>query len=208
VNPIQKAIGERLNALPAELATLREHATRSARYCSSIGTDDTLQLGHQPWVAPEAYAVLLFAPAKKAWVAAYKERSGHAIPAGYRDLLLAVNGCSVHDFTLYGLPPSLQGSAPRLDRSRVQPMDLVAANRDWAREYVTEPGQFHFGGRSWTDDENIGYFWSGGRAAVIRAVRKSGEVVGEWPDLSALLGDELREVERRSAEETPADWWR
>src|SRR5687767_894378 len=208
MNPIQQAISTRLDALPPDLGALRESAARSARYCSSIATDDTLQLGHQPWVGPEAYAVRLFTPAKKAWIAAFKERTSRAIPAAYRDLLLAVNGCSVHGLSLYGLPPSMQGSKPLLDRTRVQPFDLATANLSWLREYATDPEQFHFGGRSWTREENIGYFWSSARASVLRAIRKSGEVVGEWRDLPALLTDELAAAEREDAAQTPAEWWR
>src|SRR5687768_11623790 len=107
MNPIQQAILTRLDALPPDLKALRESAARWARYCSSIATDDTLQLGHQPWIAPEAYAVRLFTPAKKAWIAAFKERTGRAIPPGYRDALLAVNGCFVFGFSMYGLAPSM-----------------------------------------------------------------------------------------------------
>jgi len=207
MNPVQQEILRRLAALPDTLAILRDRAADAARHCSSIAIDDTLQLGHQPWVAPEAYAVRFFAPAKKAWVAAFQERTGRAIPPSYREVLLAVNGCSFYDLELYGLPPSMQGSMPRLDRSRPQPLDLATANLGWVHEYATDAGQFHFGGRSWTPEENVGYFWLDARTPTLRSVRKSGEVVGEWMDLRALLADELEAVERLSVTETPADWW-
>ena len=207
MNPIQQEILRGLDEFPDHLAVLRNRPARSARHCSSITTDDTLQLGHQPWVAPEAYAVRFFAPAKKAWFAAFKERTGRAIPTAYRDTLLVVNGCSVYGLELYGLPPSMQGREPRLDRSRPQPFDLGAANLSWVHEYATDPGQFHFGGRSWTAAENVGYFWFDARKPTLRSIRKSGEVVGEWADLSALLAEELETVERYSAEKTPVDWW-
>lgn len=207
MNPVQQEILRRLNGFPEDLASLRDRAARTARYCSSIAPDDTLQVGHQPWVAPEAYAIRLFAPAKKAWFAAFKERTGRTIPAAYRDTLLTVNGCSFYGLELYGLPPSLQGPAPRLDRSRPQPLDLATANPGWAHEYATDAGQFHFGGRSWTPEENVGYFWLDARKPTLRSVRKSGEVVGEWGDLRALLADELDAAERRSVEDTPDDWW-
>ena len=208
MNPIQQEILRRLEALPDDLAILRTYAAKSARYCSSIGTGDILQLGHQPWVGSEAYAVVLFAPAKKAWITAFKERTGCGIPTGYRDALLAVNGCSVHGLTLYGLAPSMQGPVPRPNRSGTEPLDLAMANLTWARGFATDPAQFHFGGRELTDDENSGYFWSEGRPAVLRAVRTSGEVVGEWPDLRSLLSDELAAAEQRVEASTPADWWK
>jgi hypothetical protein len=207
MNPVQQEILRRLGAFPDGLAILRDRAADSARRCSSITTDETLQLAHQPWVAPEAYAVRFFAPAKKAWFAAFQERTGRAIPASYREVLLAVNGCSFYGLELYGLPPSMQGREPRVDRSRPQPLDLAAANLNWAQEYATDRAQFHFGSRSWTDEENVGYFWLDGRKPILRSIRKSGEVIGEWTDLRALLAEELDAAERRSEEETPADWW-
>jgi hypothetical protein len=204
MNPVQQRIVERLAALPPELSVLKEFATRHARFCSSIAADDTLQIAHQPWVAPEGYALLLFPPAKKAWLANFKERTGRAIPAAYRDFLLAVNGCSAHELSLFGLPPSMHGATPKLDRSRQGPLDLGAANLHWARAYAVDPAEFHFGGRAWTSEENIAYFWS---TAGLRAVRKSGAVAGEWPDLPSLLAAELPAAERRVAERTPAEWW-
>ena len=204
MNPVQERILDRLAALPSELSVLKEFATRHARFCSSIALDDSLQIAHQPWVAPEGYAIRLFAPAKKAWFAKFKQRTGRPIPAGYRAFLAAVNGCTAHGLSLYGLPPSMQGPTPTLDRTRLQPLDLDAANLRWMREYAVDGGAFHFGGRAWSADENVGYFWFG---EALRAIRKSGAVVGEWPDFPALLSDELSAAERRAQERTPADWW-
>ena len=207
MNPVQLEILRRLDGFPDDLAILRDRAVRCARYCSSISSDDTLQLGHQPWVGPEAYAVRLFAPARKAWFAAFKERTGRTIPAAYREALLTVNGCSFFDLELYGRPPSMQSREPRVDRSRPQPLDLATANLGWIHEYATDAGQFYFGGRSWTAEENVGYFWLDGRKPTLRSIRKSGEVVGEWAGLHALLADELEAAERSSIEDTPSDWW-
>ncbi|MFN3653062.1 MAG: SMI1/KNR4 family protein [Armatimonadota bacterium] len=204
MNPIQQQIVDRLSALPPDLAVIREHAQRYARYCSSIATDETLQIAHQPWEAPESYALRLYAPAKKAWFAGFTKRTGCQIPAAYRELLLSVNGCSVHDLDLFGLPPSLQARVPTLDRTRSQPLDLGAANLNWVHQYAKRDGEFHFGGRAWSDDENIGYFWGN---HGLRALRASGEVVGVWSDLPSLLRDELPVAERLVTEQTPAEWW-
>lgn len=204
MNPVQKRILERLSAFPPELSGLKEFAERYARFCSSIAPDDTLQIAHQPWVAPQGYALELYPPARKAWFATFRERTGHVIPAAYRGFLLVANGCAAHELSLFGLPPSLQGAAPQLDRSRAQPLDLGAANLHWKRGYAVDAHAFHFGGRAWTTEENIGYFWL---ERGLQAVRTSGEVVGEWPDLPALLASELPAAERRVAEHTPAEWW-
>ena len=204
MNPVQERILERLAGLPSELAVLKEFATRHARFCSSIALDDTLQIAHQPWVAPEGYAIRLFAPAKKAWFAKFKDRTGRPIPAGYRAFLAAVNGCAAHGLSLYGLPPSLQGATPTLDRTRPQPLDLDAANLRWIREYAVDGEPFYFGGRAWSAGENLGYFWY---SDGLRAVRKSGAVVREWPDFPSLLVDELSAAERHVTERTPTDWW-
>ena len=204
INPVQQEILRRVATLPVGLSPIREHAARYATFCSSISTDETLQIAHQPWVGPEAYAIRLFAPAKKAWFARFMERTSCSLPKPYQELLLNLNGCSIHGFDLFGLPPSLQGSTPLLDRSRSQPFDLETANQSWIDEYDIDPGDFHFGSRSWTYEENIGYFWS---ASGLRAIRTNGEVVGTWPDLIALLQDELPAAEARAAEGVPAEWW-
>lgn len=204
INPVQHEILIRLRDLPAGLTPLREHAERYTRYCSSIDLDKTLQIAHQPWAAPEAYAIRLFAPAKKAWFARFRERSGKAIPVPYQEFLLCINGCSLHDLDLFGLPPSMQGRPPVLDRTRSQPLDLGSANRNWIAGYATDTGQFHFGSRAWTEEENVGYFWS---EQGLRAVRSSGEVVGEWRDLAGLLADELPVAETVANDGVPAEWW-
>ena len=205
MNPIQQKILERLKGLGPSWTSLAERAGHYAQYCSAIATDDTLEIGHMPWIGPEAYAFRLFPPAKKAWIERFRQRVGRPIPAGYADFLRIVNGCEACGLSLFGLPPSLQREPPLLDRSRPQPLDLDAANRDWAREYKESGTAFHFGGRPWSHDENIGYFWVDTR---IRAIRPRGEVVGEWPDLATLIAAELALVERMQAERTPLEWWR
>ena len=205
LHPVQQRIRAWIDSVPAELASLAEHVERYGRFCSSVDHAGTLQVGHQPWLASERYAIRIFAPARKAWFARFKERLGYPIPTWYRNFLLLANGCFVHGLTLYGLPPSLQSSTPLLSRSSVQPLDLAQANSGWKRQYsAAAPGEFYLGGRHYSH-ENSGYFATGRR---IRAVlRKSGEVVGEWGSLGALLTDELRESEQADLHESPAEWW-
>jgi hypothetical protein len=203
MNPVQQRILERLQEMPPECAALAGHAGRYARFCSSIAIDDTLQIGHTPWRAPEAYTFSLFVPAKKTWFQRFRSRTGRQIPQEYRNFLLGMNGCWAYGLALFGLPPSLQRDPPLMDRSRVQPLDLDAANRYWAREFKAPDDEFHFGGRSWSDAENVGYFWS---ESGLHSRRKSGEVVGQWGNLSTLLTEELAAAEGRLAQSTPDNW--
>jgi hypothetical protein len=206
LNPVQQSIRAWIDGVPAELAALASQVERYGRFCSSIDPAGTLQVGHQPWLASERYAIRIFAPARKAWFARFKERLGIPIPPWYRDFLLVANGCFVHGLTMYGLPPSMQSSSPLLDRRGVQPLDLAQANSGWKRSYAAVgPDEFYIGGRHYSPHDNSGYFATGRR---IRAVlRKSGEVVGEWGSLGALLVDELRESELADLHESPAEWW-
>ena len=204
MNPIQDQVLERLKGLASSWAALAAHATRYAQYCSSIATDDTLEIGHMPWIGPQAYAFRLFPPAKKAWIERFRHRAGRPIPPGYGEFLRTVNGCEAYGLSLYGLPPSLQREPPLLDRLRPQPLDLGTANQDWAHEYEGSGTGFHFGARSWSHDENIGYFWTD---EGIRALRPRGELIAEWRDLTALLEDELPLAEQMQVEHTPVDWW-
>lgn len=196
---------ERLGRLPSELQPLvtavRQHYSRGA----SIRGDGTVQVASMPWFGPEAFAFVLYPPAHPAWLASFRDRAGQAIPDSYARVLAAVNGCFAFGLALYGLPPSLQERSSRTDHRTLQPLDLEAANRYWAREYHGAEGEFHVGGCSWTATENVGYFLApGGRW---RSRRKEGEVLREWPSLRALLAEELPAAEARDRERRPAKAW-
>src|SRR5215467_4786952 len=101
--------------MAAELAPLKSMATRYLRYCSSIDLDDNILIAHRPWDGLLNYALRVFRPAKKSWIKGFKVKR---IPEPYRDFLLSTNGLFAFGLTLYGLPPSRQGSAGLLDRSK------------------------------------------------------------------------------------------
>ncbi len=195
------SISERLDRLPAQLrpldAAVRRHYARGA----SVRPDGTVQVRPMPWVGPEAFAFVLYPPAEAAWLAAFARRVGQPIPEVYAIVLTALNGCFAFGLALYGLPPSLQERAPRLDDRTLQPLDLEAANRHWAREYRDAEGEFHIGGCSWTTTENVGYFCTA--TGRFRSRRKEGEVLQEWPSLHDLLADELPSAEARDRERRP-----
>lgn len=205
-NPIKAAIRTRLAELPAELAPLRETATRYLRYCSAIPVGDTsCQIAHRPWEGPLGYLITVYPGAKKAWFPKYEKTHKVKLPPLVRRILTAANGFDCFGLSLFGMPPSMLKSPPLLDRSTQQCFDVGTADRSWKLEYPIDPGFFHFGGRDYTDDELAGYFLDS--RGTIHAVTKGGTEVGKWSDLTAFLHDELAAAETISRAETPDDWW-
>jgi hypothetical protein len=203
MNPVALQIEKRLTHLPDEYRALKEHALKYLQYCSAIDLENTLLVGHMPWVGPLAYAINLFPPAKESWFEKFRSSEHKNIPKVYRAFLRETNGCFVHGLSLFGLAPSMQGSPPVLAREKLQCHDLSLANQDWIGEYAVEKDQFLFGGRAFSDNENIGYFFG----PLIRALRKNGEVLGEWSSFSSFLRDELPAAERLAEKTMSNDWW-
>ncbi len=199
------SLEERLRGLPAELRPLAgavwQHHARGA----SRRPDGTVQVAPMPWVGPDAYAYVLYPPAKPAWVTAFGRRSGQAIPESYAPVLSALNGCFAFGLALYGLPPSLYEPPSLLDRPALEPLDLEAANQYWAHEYRGADREFHFGGCTWTATENVGYFVT--PDGLFRSRRKEGEVLREWPSIRDLLADELPSAEARDRERRTGTTW-
>jgi len=83
-------------------------------------------------------------------------------------------------------------------------LDLSLANEDWKREYSIDQKLFHFGGRSYSYTENIGYFMAG--ESMIQAYRKNGELLQQWGNFAAFLEEELYEAEQTAKEQTEEDW--
>ena len=69
--------------------------------------------------------------------------------------------------------------------------------------HCVAPDAFHFGGRHWSEDENVGYFWEQDRLV---ALRKNGRVTGVWPGLSALLAEELAASEELMRQWSDGRW--
>jgi len=198
------SVHQRLALLPPELEPLEAAVRRHYGRGASVRPDGTLQVAPMPWVGPEAFAFVLYPPAKPAWIAAFDRRLAQPMPEAYAVVLAALNGCFAFGLALYGLPPSLQEPASRLDSHILQPLDLEAANRHWAHEYRDAQGAFHFGGCSWTATENLGYFITS--RGTFQTRRKDGEVLREWPSIGALLAEELPFAEARDRERRPLPW--
>lgn len=197
-------LDERLWRLPFDLQPLRDAVWQQRARGVNIHPDGTIEVAPMPWVGPEAYAFVLYPPPLPAWITAFAERSGRSIPDGYAAVLTALNGCFAFGLALYGLPPSLQ-ARPRTDRRVLEPLDLEAANRYWANDYRDAAGEFHLGGRTWSDSENVGYFLTPDGA--YRCRRKTGEVLREWPSLRDLLAEELPAAESRERDRRIGRVW-
>ncbi len=179
----------RLNALPPELGPLAETGRALLHQPTGPFSGGVLRLGHRPWVAPENYALTLYPELPANALLSYSERFGLDVPPLYAGLLIALNGAFCFGMALAGVPASMLGTPPLLDRRTLQCHDLRSTARTWASGFRKLPaGAFGFGGRKYSERENIGYFILGDR---ILSIRRSGEVVGEWGGLADFLRDEL-----------------
>jgi hypothetical protein len=179
----------RLDALPADLAPLADAARAALDQPAGPSADGVLRLGHRPWVAPENYALTLYPGLSAKALAAYAERFELDVPPMYAGFLAAVNGAFCYGMALAGVPASMLGTPPLLDRRSLQCHDLGLSARLWAGEYRKLPaGAFGFGHRDYSFKENVGYFLAGGR---ILSIRKNGKTVGEWSGLADFLREEL-----------------
>ena len=71
----------------------------------------------------------------------------------------------------------------------------------WWTEYEVDSELFHFGGRAYSDEENIGYF--SGKNDVIMSIRTNGEIIKEWDDFPRFLKEEINEAEKMMIQEVP-----
>jgi hypothetical protein len=179
----------RLDALPADLAPLADAARALLDQPSGPSADGVLRLGHRPWVAPENYALTLYPGLPADALARYAARFGLDVPSMYAGFLAAVNGAFCYGMALAGVPGSMLGTPPLLDRRSLRCHDLGSSAMFWASDYRKLPaGAFGFGHRHYSSRENLGYFLVHDR---ILGIRKGGKVVGEWGGLADFLRDEL-----------------
>src|SRR5262249_15838320 len=142
MNPVKLRIKEYVDSLPDELSAIKVIGQRYLKYCSSIESDTIIQIAHRPWLGSGNYAIVLFQPVRKTWIKKFKERR---IPRSYQNFLLAANGLFAFGLSLYGLTPSMQLTPPKLDRSKLQCLDLGLANRDCIKKFDFYQNLFHFG---------------------------------------------------------------
>jgi hypothetical protein len=178
-----------LDALPTELAPLAAVARGLLDKPGDLAEDGVLRLGHRPWVAPENYAITLYPGLPADSLHRYARQFVLEVPETYASVLAATNGAYCFGMALVGVPRSMLGSPPLLDRSRLQCQDMGMLARSAVYEYrKLPPGAFHFGWRHFSYRENIGYFLADGR---IMSIRKSGKVVDNWNGVAPFLQAEL-----------------
>ncbi|GEO02950.1 hypothetical protein AAE02nite_06140 [Adhaeribacter aerolatus] len=164
---------------------------------SNIDNNNTIKIFHRPWLAPQNWGIKLFEPIRISWNKDFQERTNRVIPDFYEDFLKTTNGGFIYDLSLYGLPPSLYNSG-LLSRALLQCHDLTSANNSWIINYEIEREHFHFGGRAYTFDENVGYFY---RKDEIISIRQNGETINKWYDFNGFLKDEIEKAEEMMKEE-------
>ena len=70
-----------------------------------------------------------------------------------------------------------------------QCMSLDQANTQWIKEYNVDKKLFHFGSRTQSNEENIGYFLNGKR---IQTILKNGEIKNEYGNIKEFLEEEMK----------------
>jgi hypothetical protein len=184
-----EAVRARLDGLPADLAPLAEVARTLPDHPAGPSEDGVLRLGHRPWVAPENYAITLYPGLSSDALTRYATQYGLVVPPTYARFLAAINGAFCFGMSLGGVPASMLGTPPLLDRRSLRCHDLATSATLWASEYRKLPaGAFGFGYRQFSHRENVGYFMADGH---ILSLRKSGKVVGEWSGMADFFRDEL-----------------
>jgi hypothetical protein len=199
-----QTIAQRLNALPDFLAPLKEAASRYLKYPSTVGKDGVIGIGHRPWVAELNYMLMMYPGIDTDALKQYFRRFEIQVPEMYAEFLRVVNGGFFFGMSLCGVPLSMLGNPPLLDRSILQCHDLATAATQWIAEYGVPEGFFHFGGRHFSYSANVGYFLDGQNRVV--CVRGKKKVIAEWTSFSDFLKDELAASEKLEEELHPAKW--
>ena len=182
-------IAKQIDCYSDALAPLREAVRRYLEQPSVVANDGTIQIGHRPWVAEFNYMFSLYPGIESAIFERYARGFRIEIPEMYANVLRELNGAFCFGMYLCGVPRSMLGIPPLLDRSIPQCHDLATAASLWAAEYRVPAGMFHFGGRHYSFRENVGYFID--KNDRILCVKTRGKVVGEWTNFSRFLQDEL-----------------
>jgi hypothetical protein len=152
-------------------------------------TDTALFLDFCPKLGNEFYGIKLFKGVTAVDISRYERLHNIKIPRFYREILLVVSGAHIYELSLYGISPSMLQNPPLLDRSTSQPFDLGTAVNNWSNEFEGHSNSFHFGGAPFSDDENVGYFYS--KESGFYSARNNGQIVNTWKRFDMFLRDEI-----------------
>jgi hypothetical protein len=184
-NAIESEFGARFQG---SLACLAKDLNRAAKLHGGILDGPTLRICFEPKYGQQYSSCIVYG-------GCVQPLPELPIPAFYRSILSRFNGAKLYALDFFGLPED-QSNQRRC-------LSLEHANAFWIKEYNgLPPGSFHFGGRPFSDEENLGYFYNS-RNQVF-AARKSGVITNTWPSLEAMLHEEWEllkrtEIDRRKS---------
>jgi hypothetical protein len=113
------------------------------------------------------------------------------IPKPYVDVLCRFNGARLHGIDLFGILEN--------ESNHRRCMAIDQANMFWIGEFRGLPKDaVYFGGRAFSYDENLGYFYDASLRVV--SARKSGEIMKSWPSIEDMLRDEWNVSKRVEVE--------
>jgi hypothetical protein len=187
-------LDELLGGLIGSLAPIRNVALKLSGPDTRVDPiSGAICVSHRPRIAPEAYAIRLFPPADESVIASYEKIHALTILETYRTTLRRVNGATIFDMALFGIPPSMAREPPVIDRSTAWPLDIGTAQTKWRIRYKAAATDLFIGSGPWTPNEHLGYFLSPN--GEVRAVRRGGDPFGSWTGIEDFLKAELRRAE-------------
>ena len=182
-----------IESYPDEYIAIKKQAKKYIENGSEIDESKRLNILHRPWVAPLNWGLMLYKGTDMKWIDEAEKNIERSIPDFYKHFLTNINGCFMYDISMFGLIHSLT-------RSFLQCHSLTAANHDWIKGFNIDQSFFHFGGGTYSYDENTGYFYGQNR---IISIRKNGKLVNEWNNFSEFLNDELTRAEKEMLKDVP-----
>ncbi len=185
----------RLTQIPTEYGPIVSLARQFAN--SGIGEEkgDVVLIGHEPDRARLAYAVTLFPGLKRESIRRYEQLHKIVIPASLKLFLEHINGASLCELSIYGIPPSMIDDSPVISRSNRNPFDLSSAVQFWHLEFeASKPLEFHFGSRDIGWSDQIGYFLRNDGSVISHPKRGTEYVSETWPSFEVWLRDEIEKT--------------
>lgn len=182
-----------IDSYPDEYIAIKKQAKKYIQNGSEIDKNGRLNILHRPCVAPLNWGLMIYQGIDKKSINETERTIGKTIPHFYKCFLTNINGCFLYDISLFGIIRSLT-------RSFLQCHSLTSANLDWIMEFDIDQTFFHFGGGTYSDEENTGYFYGKNK---ILSIRKNGKLVNEWNSFQNFLNDELIRAEMQMLKEVP-----
>ncbi len=182
-----------IDCYPDEYIAIKKQAKKYIQNGSELDKNERVNILHRPWIAPLNWGLMLYKGADIKWIDEAEKGIERKIPDFYKQFLTNINGCFLYDISMFGLIHSLT-------RSFLQCHSLTTANTNWIKEFDVDQSFFHFGGGTYSYDENTGYFY--GQHKII-SIRKNGKLVNEWNNFSNFLNDELGRAEKEMLKEVP-----